>query len=174
MEATTTRASTSTRLTPPSETRIHASITMPLSSTRSSTSLRLALPRASSALIMTSLVPLDSGARQLLALAGHYVQYRSTRLQTRARNLETGSVLLMKQSTFTRDFGELPEYSTTGTSGFTRFNLAARRVPVVPRNIWSDRTSETGGSRNVLTASCELVALRTRKPWLSRISLRSA
>lgn len=42
MEATTTRALTWTKSRPATETRIHASMTMPLSSTRSSTSIRLA------------------------------------------------------------------------------------------------------------------------------------
>src|SRR5438874_10722640 len=41
MEATTTRASMVTRSIPTTETRTHASITMPLSSTRSRTSIRL-------------------------------------------------------------------------------------------------------------------------------------
>src|SRR5690242_2273028 len=40
MDATTTRASTVTRSMPTSETRTHASITIPLSRTRSSTSMR--------------------------------------------------------------------------------------------------------------------------------------
>src|ERR1044071_829414 len=40
MEATTIRASTVTRSMPTSETRTHASITIPLSSTRSRTSMR--------------------------------------------------------------------------------------------------------------------------------------
>src|ERR671933_2405851 len=46
MEATTTRASTVMRSIPTSETRTHASITMPLSSTRSRTSIRLVPPDA--------------------------------------------------------------------------------------------------------------------------------
>src|SRR5689334_4706222 len=46
MEATTTRASTVIRSMPTSETRTQASITMPLSSTRSSTSMRLVPPEA--------------------------------------------------------------------------------------------------------------------------------
>src|SRR5262249_6594527 len=44
MEATTTRASTVIRSMPTRETRTHASITMPLSSTRSRTSMRLVPP----------------------------------------------------------------------------------------------------------------------------------
>src|SRR5262245_65459962 len=40
IDATTTRASTVTRSMPTSETRTHASITMPLSRTRSRTSMR--------------------------------------------------------------------------------------------------------------------------------------
>src|SRR6185295_11586588 len=44
MEATTTRASTVIRSIPTRETRTHASMTMPLSSTRSRTSMRLVPP----------------------------------------------------------------------------------------------------------------------------------
>src|SRR5205823_4199458 len=46
MDATTTRASTVMRSMPTSDTRTHASITMPLSSTRSRTSIRLEPPEA--------------------------------------------------------------------------------------------------------------------------------
>src|SRR5690242_5585993 len=48
MDATTTRASTVIRSMPTSETRTHASITIPLSSTRSRTSIRLVPPAARS------------------------------------------------------------------------------------------------------------------------------
>src|SRR5205807_9523064 len=48
MEATTMRASTVIRSIPTSETRTHASMTMPLSSTRSRTSIRLVPPGARS------------------------------------------------------------------------------------------------------------------------------
>src|SRR6266850_2571447 len=48
MEATTTRASTVIRSIPTSDTRTHASITIPLSSTRSRTSIRLVPPAARS------------------------------------------------------------------------------------------------------------------------------
>src|SRR5215472_18631206 len=44
IDATTTRASTVIRSMPTRETRTHASITMPLSSTRSRTSMRLVPP----------------------------------------------------------------------------------------------------------------------------------
>src|ERR1051326_9559435 len=44
MEATTTRASTVIKSIPTSEIRTHASMTIPLSSTRSSTSIRLEPP----------------------------------------------------------------------------------------------------------------------------------
>src|SRR4051794_9689190 len=46
MDATTTRASTVIRSIPTSETRTQASMTMPLSSTRSRTSMRLVPPEA--------------------------------------------------------------------------------------------------------------------------------
>src|ERR687888_351932 len=48
IEATTTRASTVIRSIPTSETRTHASTTMPLSRTRSRTSMRLVPPGARS------------------------------------------------------------------------------------------------------------------------------
>src|SRR5215203_1259479 len=48
MDATTTRASTVIRSIPTSETRTHASMTMPLSRTRSRTSMRLVPPAARS------------------------------------------------------------------------------------------------------------------------------
>src|SRR3954470_7041228 len=48
MEATTTRASTVIRSIPTKETRTQASITMPLSKTRSRTSMRLVPPEARS------------------------------------------------------------------------------------------------------------------------------
>src|SRR5262249_6605971 len=55
IEATTTRASTVIRSMPTSETRTHASITIPLSSTRSRTSMRLVPPAARSTGIRHSL-----------------------------------------------------------------------------------------------------------------------
>src|SRR5690349_16639216 len=55
MDATTTRASTVIRSMPTSETRTHASITIPLSSTRSRTSIRLVPPAARSTGIRHSL-----------------------------------------------------------------------------------------------------------------------
>src|SRR5438874_9642004 len=48
IDATTTRASTVIRSIPTSETRTHASMTIPLSSTRSRTSIRLVPPAARS------------------------------------------------------------------------------------------------------------------------------
>src|ERR687886_2159386 len=48
IDATTTRASTVIRSMPTSETRTHASMTMPLSRTRSRTSIRLVPPGARS------------------------------------------------------------------------------------------------------------------------------
>src|SRR4051812_29366699 len=55
IEATTTRASTVIRSMPTSETRTHASMTIPLSSTRSRTSIRLVPPAARSTGIQHSL-----------------------------------------------------------------------------------------------------------------------
>src|SRR5215213_2708085 len=54
MEATTTRASTVIRSMPTSEMRTQASMTMPLSSTRSSTSIRLVPPGALSTAIWSA------------------------------------------------------------------------------------------------------------------------
>src|SRR5688500_1062911 len=66
MEATTMRASTVTRSIPTSETRTHASITIPLSRTRSSTSMReLPLGERSTAIAAYSVV----GERVLLLSA---------------------------------------------------------------------------------------------------------
>src|SRR5687767_6610303 len=66
MEATTIRASTVTRSIPTSETRTHASITIPLSRTRSSTSMReLPLGERSTAIAAYSVV----GERVLLLLS---------------------------------------------------------------------------------------------------------
>src|SRR5262249_7791002 len=64
MEATTTRASTVIRSIPTSETRTQASITMPLSSTRSRTSMRLVPPEALSTGIVRSLWLRPVGARR--------------------------------------------------------------------------------------------------------------
>src|SRR5512138_2694985 len=55
MDATTTRASTVIRSIPTRDTRTHASITIPLSSTRSRTSIRLVPPAARSTGIRHSL-----------------------------------------------------------------------------------------------------------------------
>src|SRR5215831_3543815 len=55
MDATTTRASTVMRSMPTRETRTHASMTIPLSRTRSRTSIRLAPPAARSTGIEGSL-----------------------------------------------------------------------------------------------------------------------
>src|SRR5215208_3884951 len=55
MDATTTRASTVMRSMPTSDTRTHASMTIPLSSTRSRTSMRLVPPAARSTGIEHSL-----------------------------------------------------------------------------------------------------------------------
>src|SRR5689334_22771248 len=57
MDATTTRASTVIRSIPTSETRTHASMTIPLSRTRSRTSIRLVPPAARSTGIRYSLNP---------------------------------------------------------------------------------------------------------------------
>src|SRR5205823_13845380 len=54
IEATTIRASTVIRSMPTSETRTHASMTIPLSSTRSRTSMRLVPPGARSTAILCS------------------------------------------------------------------------------------------------------------------------
>src|SRR6185436_8759724 len=56
IEATTTRASTVMRSIPTSETRTQASMTMPLSSTRSRTSMRLVPPEALSTGIQLLLI----------------------------------------------------------------------------------------------------------------------
>src|SRR6266850_7145260 len=66
MEATTTRASTVIRSMPTSEMRTQASITMPLSSTRSSTSMRLDPPDTrSTAISNSSYIPRDYLVRRL-------------------------------------------------------------------------------------------------------------
>src|ERR1043165_6034764 len=58
MDATTMRASTVMRSMPTSETRTHASITIPLSSTRSRTSIRLVPPAArSTGIALSSVLP---------------------------------------------------------------------------------------------------------------------
>src|SRR5437899_3202299 len=66
MEATTTRASTVIKSIPTSEMRTQASITMPLSSTRSSTSIRLDPPDTrSTAILNSSYFPRDYLVRRL-------------------------------------------------------------------------------------------------------------
>src|SRR6267143_113701 len=60
IDATTTRASTVMRSMPTSETRTHASMTIPLSSTRSRTSMRLDPPDA----LSTGMSPLRTAPRR--------------------------------------------------------------------------------------------------------------
>src|SRR2546421_8578928 len=67
MDATMTRASTVIRSIPTSETRTHASMTMPLSRTRSRTSMRLDPPDARSTAMRCSLGPGSEVARGLVA-----------------------------------------------------------------------------------------------------------
>src|SRR5437867_10225980 len=72
IDATTTRASTVMRSMPTSETRTHASITIPLSSTRSRTSIRLEPPAARSTGIgHSSLHDSRDGADAELFQRGH-------------------------------------------------------------------------------------------------------
>src|SRR2546422_2938360 len=78
IDATTMRASTVTRSIPTSETRTHASITIPLSRTRSSTSMReLPLGERSTAIAAYSAgkrVPLLLPARGALGRDGELLQ----------------------------------------------------------------------------------------------------
>src|SRR2546423_3981158 len=75
IDATTTRASTVIRSMPTSETRTHASMTIPLSSTRSRTSMRLVPPAARSTGIEHSLFqrgrPAPHHGRQLTLERAH-------------------------------------------------------------------------------------------------------
>src|SRR4029450_543852 len=82
MEATTTRASTVSRSMPTRETRTHASMTMPLSRTRSRTSMRLVPPEAlSTGIGLAPLGAVATHARLDRRSVGHRLRAVQLRLQ---------------------------------------------------------------------------------------------
>src|SRR5438067_11709727 len=83
MDATTTRASTVIRSMPTSDTRTHASMTIPLSRTRSRTSMRLDPPAARSTGIVGSWLAAFAGSLsgQRVAAAGFGLHLREALLE---------------------------------------------------------------------------------------------
>src|SRR5581483_5401932 len=97
MEATTTRASTVIRSIPTREIRTQASITMPLSSTRSSTSIRLEPPETRSTAIehppdrnQPKSAPLESTLLALFCSFGRHPRRSQLRPRTGTRQLPPG------------------------------------------------------------------------------------
>src|SRR5712664_2455879 len=95
IDATTTRASTVTRSMPTRESRIHASMTIPLSRTRSRTSIGLLLPEARSMLIAIPFAGVTRAARSrgcvvfLPLQTPHVLNEHAQRLCGSAKDRET-------------------------------------------------------------------------------------